>query len=66
MALLEAYSEIAWLMSLQREISYLPTASTPLVSDNQGEIFVDQVLYLRSPSVCSYLSTPRIGLPTCI
>jgi hypothetical protein len=40
MALLEACSKIAWLMSLQKEISYLPTAPTPLVSDNQGGIFL--------------------------
>jgi hypothetical protein len=40
MALLEACSKIAWLMSLQREIGYLPTAPTSLVSDNQGGIFL--------------------------
>jgi hypothetical protein len=40
MALSEAYSEIAWLTSLQREIGYSPTAPTPLVSDNQGGIFL--------------------------
>jgi hypothetical protein len=40
MALLEAYSEIAWLTSLQKGIGYSPTAPTPLVSDNQGGIFL--------------------------
>jgi hypothetical protein len=40
MALLEACSKIAWLTSLQKEIGYSPTAPTPLVSDNQGEIFL--------------------------
>jgi hypothetical protein len=40
MALSEACSEIAWLTSLQREIDYSPTAPTPLISDNQGEIFL--------------------------
>jgi hypothetical protein len=39
-ALSEACSKIAWLTSLQKEIGYLPTASTPLVSDNQGGIFL--------------------------
>jgi hypothetical protein len=27
---------------------------------------VDQILYLRSPSVCTYLLSPNLGLPTCI
>jgi hypothetical protein len=40
MALSEACSEIAWLTSLQKEIGYSPTAPTPLVSDNQGGIFL--------------------------
>jgi hypothetical protein len=40
MALSEACSEIAWLISLQKKIGYLPTAPTPLVSDNQGGIFL--------------------------
>jgi hypothetical protein len=40
MALSEACSEIAWLTSLQKEIGYLPTAPIPLVSDNQGGIFL--------------------------
>jgi hypothetical protein len=40
MALSEACSEIAWLTSLQKEISYSPTAPTSLVSDNQGGIFL--------------------------
>jgi hypothetical protein len=40
MALSEAYSKIAWLTSLQKEIGYSPTAPTPLISDNQGGIFL--------------------------
>jgi hypothetical protein len=40
MALSEACSEIVWLTSLQKEIGYSPTAPTPLVSDNQGGIFL--------------------------
>ena len=40
MALSEACSEIAWLTSLQKEIGYAQTAPTPLVSDNQGGIFL--------------------------
>lgn len=40
MALSEACSEIAWLTALQSEIGYGPTAPTPLVSDNQGGIFL--------------------------
>ena len=40
MALSEACSEIAWLTSLQREIGYTQTSPTPLVSDNQGGIFL--------------------------
>jgi hypothetical protein len=30
------------------------------------DINIDQILYLRSPLVCIYLLTPRIGLSTCI
>ena len=40
MALSDACSEIAWLTSLQREICYGQTAPVPLVSDNQGGIFL--------------------------
>ena len=40
MALSEACSEIAWLTSLQKEIGYGTTSPTPLVSDNQGGIFL--------------------------
>ena len=40
MALSEACSEIAWLTSLQKEIGFVPTGPTPLVSDNQGGIFL--------------------------
>jgi hypothetical protein len=40
MALLEACFKIAWLMSLQKEIDYLPTISTPLISGNQEGIFL--------------------------
>jgi hypothetical protein len=40
MVLSEACSEIAWLILLQREISYSPIAPTPLVSDNKGGIFL--------------------------
>jgi hypothetical protein len=40
MALSEACSKIAWLTLLQKEIGYSPTAPTPLVSDNQGGIFL--------------------------
>ena len=40
MALSEACSEVAWLTSLQSEIGYAQTAPTPLVSDNQGGIFL--------------------------
>jgi hypothetical protein len=29
-------------------------------------LYIDQILYLRSPLVCIYLLTPRIELPTCI
>ena len=40
MALSEACSEVAWLTSLQKEIGYAQTSPTPLVSDNQGGIFL--------------------------
>ena len=40
MALSEACSEVAWLTSLQREIGYRPNFPVPLVSDNQGGIFL--------------------------
>lgn len=40
MALSEACSEITWLTSLQREIDYGQTSPVPLVSDNQGGIFL--------------------------
>ena len=40
MALSEACSEIAWLTSLQKEIGYSQSAPVPLVSDNQGGIFL--------------------------
>ena len=40
MALSEACSEIAWLTSLQQEIGYFTPGPTPLVSDNQGGIFL--------------------------
>lgn len=40
MALSEACSEIAWLKSLQKEIGYGTSSPTPLVSDNQGGIFL--------------------------
>ena len=40
MALSEACSEVAWLTSLQREIGYQPNYPVPLVSDNQGGIFL--------------------------
>jgi hypothetical protein len=36
----EACFEIAWLMSLQREIGYMPTTPTSLVLNNQGGIFL--------------------------
>jgi hypothetical protein len=71
MALLEAYSEIAWLMSLQREISYLPTASTPLVSDNQGGIFLainsahdHQLTYMDIcyHFICKYIESKHVNI----
>lgn len=40
MALSEACSEVAWLTSLQKEIGYASTSPIPLVSDNQGGIFL--------------------------
>ena len=40
MALSEACSEVAWLTSLQKEIGYGTGTPTPLVSDNQGGIFL--------------------------
>ena len=40
MALSEACSEVAWLTSLQKEIGYEKLAPVPLVSDNQGGIFL--------------------------
>lgn len=40
MSLFEACSEIAWLTSLQFEIGYKPSGPIPLVSDNQGGIFL--------------------------
>ena len=40
MALSEVCSEIAWLTSLQKEIGYSQSAPVPLVSDNQGGIFL--------------------------
>ena len=40
MALSEACSEITWLTSLQREIGYNNIPPTPLISDNQGGIFL--------------------------
>ena len=40
MALSEACSEIAWLSALQREIGYGSKGPVPLVTDNQGGIFL--------------------------
>ena len=40
MALSEACSEIAWLSALQREIGYGLKGPVPLVTDNQGGIFL--------------------------
>ena len=40
MALSEACSEIAWLTALQREIDYGFNGRVPLVTDNQGGIFL--------------------------
>lgn len=40
MALSDACSEIAWLTSLQREIGFPQEGPVPMVSDNQGGIFL--------------------------
>ena len=40
MALSEGCSEIAWLTSLQKEIGYGQPSPVPMVSDNQGAIFL--------------------------
>lgn len=40
MALSEACSEVAWLTALQKEIGYGQIGPVPLVSDNQGGIFL--------------------------
>ena len=40
MALSEACSEIAWLTALQKEIGYGSNGPVPLVTDNQGSIFL--------------------------